>query len=272
MPSLVQGTIAFHKRIGPEVYLLKVIAPSVTAEAVPGQFVHVRCSLGADPLLRRPFSLHRLERHTGSFSLLYEVRGKGTALLARKKEGESLDVMGPLGRGFTIRKQPGTVIAVGGGLGTAPLLALVEEYSLRKDFRCRVLLGASSERLILRRDVFTRTGADLQTATDDGSLGYRGPVTELLPAALEGPGPFYVYACGPQVMLRKVAEFCIKEGITGEVSLDHRMACGTGACMGCSCLVKGKGAQGKGDGNQTYARTCKEGPVFDVGEVLWDAE
>ncbi len=263
MPVLIKAPVLLNEQVGPGIFLMKVHAPAVTAECKPGQFVHVRTTSERDPLLRRPFSIYRKEKDAGNLQLLYEIRGKGTSLMAGIRAGENLDLMGPLGRGWNLDRKPGTVIVIGGGMGTASLLALVEEFCSRKGFKIRAFLGFREKKLVIGAEIFARAGAEVTIATDDGSCGYRGPITDLLPRSVRGTGPFYIYACGPQAMLRRVAEFCELEGIVGEVSLDHRMACGTGACLGCSCRVKKKDSW-------TYSRTCVEGPVFTTSEVLWD--
>lgn len=266
MAQLVQGEITGHMERAPGIFKLEFIAPSLAALAQPGQFLHIRCSEGNDPLLRRPISIHAVDRDRGRVSILFQVVGRGTALLARQKTG-LLDVMGPLGRGFTTGNHDfngtGSIAVVGGGIGAAPLFFLLQELARCSDpARVKVLLGARSADQILVKEEIENMGFFTELATDDGSAGYRGPVTELLLRRLP-EGVSYIYACGPAPMLKAVCALLGEAGIPGEVSLEERMACGVGACLSCACQVKAEG------GGTHYRRACVDGPVFPAGEVVW---
>ena len=266
MAQLVQGEITGHRERAPGVFMLEFNAPSLALAARPGQFLHIRCSEGNDPLLRRPISIHAVDRDRGRVNILFQVVGRGTALLARQKTG-LIDVIGPLGRGFTTDSQDlggaGNIAVVGGGIGAAPLFFLLQELAHCGDpARVRVLLGARSANQILIDADIQNLGYNIELATDDGSTGHRGLVTELLLKLLPG-GVSYVYACGPVPMLKSVCSLLSAYGIPGEVSLEERMACGVGACLSCACQVKTEG------GGAHYRRACVDGPVFPAGEVVW---
>jgi len=260
-----------HAEVAAHVRELVLYAPELAESSSPGQFVHVLCGSPAalDPLLRRPFSIHDADPTSGRVSLLYEIRGRGTAALAERLPGEILDVLGPLGQGFTLPEsstQP--LILAAGGIAVAPLYFLGRRIG--ETVGCRratFIVGARTQSLLVCLDKFSQLGRDVRVATDDGSAGYHGLVSGLLEqfaAANEemgAAGPL-VYACGPMPMLEAVAEITKAHGLKCQVSTEAKMACGIGACMSCAIEVR--------SGNSAkYVRCCKEGPVFDADEVIW---
>lgn len=264
--------IADHREVGPSTRRLVFHSPELAACAKPGQFVHVLCGSLYDPLLRRPFSIHDADADSGLISLLYEVRGRGTALLAEKLPGEILDVLGPLGNGFVLPEsgdQP--VLLVGGGMGVAPLKFLSRAIIGSIGADCLSFnFGARTAEMHVCLEDFRCACPDaesrLSIATDDGSLGEHGFVTDLLAKRVNGlsePKSALVYACGPTPMLRAVARIAKEHDLACQVSLEAKMACGVGACMGCVIKVR------SGD-DFRYVRVCKEGTVFDAHEVIWD--
>ncbi|RKY66278.1 MAG: dihydroorotate dehydrogenase electron transfer subunit [Candidatus Latescibacterota bacterium] len=255
-------TILHQEQIAPQIFRLRLLSPRIAREARPGQFVHLRIREGTDPLLRRPFSIHRVNRERGEVQVLYQVVGQGTRLLSRKPVGERLDVLGPLGHRFEVSEEGGGVLLVAGGIGIAPLVFLCED--LLRGHAVTALIGARSRDGILCHDSLRSGGVTVHIATDDGSLGHRGLVTDLLNAQLEA-GREAVYACGPVAMLRTVSALCRAHRISCQISLESRMACGLGACLGCAVKVRSSVPPG-----YEYKRVCKEGPVFDAEEVIFD--
>jgi len=215
----------------------------------------LRLSRGYDPLLRRPFSLHT--RQGEGFSLLYRIVGRGTGLMSTLRPGDRLDVLGPLGTGFRLPDQAKTAVLVGGGVGVAPLPFLAEALAARG---CRIVsfIGGAAAGDILACNELERFGP-VQVATEDGSLGRRGLVTEILAAELSAfTPPVQLFACGPREMLAEVASFAARHGFPCQVSLDEVLACGMGACQGCVVeTVAG------------WRRVCCDGPVFEAQEVIW---
>jgi dihydroorotate dehydrogenase electron transfer subunit len=259
--------ILHQERIAPQIFRLCLSSPGIAQEARPGQFVHLRIREGTDPLLRRPFSIHRVDRERGEVRVLYQVVGQGTRLLSRKSVGERLACLGPLGHGFEVSEEGGGVLLVAGGIGMAPLIFLCED--LLRGQAVTALIGARSRDGILCHDLLRSGGATVHIATDDGSLGHRGLVTDLLNAQLEAgreaSASPVVYACGPVAMLRTVAALCRANELPCQVSLESRMACGLGACLGCAVKVRSSIPPG-----YEYKRVCKEGPVFEAEEVIFD--
>lgn len=218
----------------------------------------IRVAEGIEPLLRRPFSIHRMAAgESGEFEILFRVVGEGTRRLASTHVGERVDVLAPLGRGFRLGTE--RPLLVGGGVGVAPLLFLAETL-LAGGTAPKLLLGGRSDRDVLCHDDFSCLAVPYALATEDGSLGEPGLVTLLLERELAGACAG-VYACGPLPMLAAVAELCRRESVPCQVSMEAHMACGVGACLGC--VVPGVA--------EPYLRVCKEGPVFDAGEVDWGA-
>ncbi|WP_025321349.1 dihydroorotate dehydrogenase electron transfer subunit [Deferrisoma camini] len=252
--------VVYREALGGEYYRLR-LRPAEPFGAEPGQFVMLQVGEGIDPLLRRPFSIHRMDPLTGGeFEVLFRVAGRGTSLLARRHVGDRVDVLGPLGRGFTLDAE--APVLVGGGVGVAPLLFLAEAF-LDRGVRPRLVLGARSDRDLLCHGDFACLSVPCELVTEDGSLGRTGLVTTPLEHALrEAGGAARVYACGPMPMLRAVADLCARHGVGCEVSLEAHMACGVGACLGCVVPAAGGG----------YLRVCKDGPVFRGEQIAWNAE
>ncbi len=234
-------------------------APQIAAVARPGQFVMIRAGRGKDPLLRRPFSIHQTSANN-TIQIYFKVVGRGTDILARVRDGEQVSVFGPLGRGFRIVKDAPAVL-VGGGLGIAPLLFLAKEISRQKknSSEDHILLGARDKSEIAPLiDDFQKFGLHVQTATDDGSLGHQGFVTELLQQH-DLPADTVVYCCGPEPMMAGVHAICKNSGFSCQVSVESVMACGMGACLGCTRPAK----------NGTYTHVCINGPVYNSEELVW---
>ncbi|MBU1005983.1 MAG: dihydroorotate dehydrogenase electron transfer subunit [Candidatus Omnitrophica bacterium] len=256
----IKATILSNVKVKGDYYKIILDAVYIAKHAKPGQFVQVRCASGTEILFRRPFSIHRAR--SGKIEMLYEVVGKGTEVLSCKRSGECVDVLGPLGNGFTLLP-PSTLhpspILIAGGIGTAPLVFLAEELAKRK-IKPIVLIGARTKSLILCEKDFKKAGADVKIATDDASRGYKGFVSGLLEEVIK-KGKYSqgakVYCCGPDPMMKSIASICLKHGLKCEVSLEETMACGIGACLGCVVKLK--------NGEQKLA--CKDGPVFDAEKL-----
>ena len=281
MSKIIQGkfTILFNRKVGPEYFKMAILAPRIVREALPGQFVHLRCQNSIEPLLRRPFSFHRL--NGGSFEILYKAIGRGTNLLAKKRKGDTIDVLGPSGNGFDIQRtnEPTNqqiAILIAGGIGVAPLLALAErlahsveparqiyskpDWHIADRERIIVLIGAKTKRELLCAKDFKKLGAKVYLATDDGSQGYKGLVTGLLQKVLLTAYNLQlttIYACGSKLMLKELTRIAKTFRVLAYGSLEENMACGVGACLGCAIRTK--------DG---YRRVCKDGPVFNLQEIF----
>ena len=283
-----KAKIVYSKRIKDSYFKSILSSPRIALGALPGQFVNIKVSECNELLLRRPFSIHRV--NGPNIEILYEVLGKGTQILAQKKPGEYLDIIGPLGNGFDAlcAKRSTLSILVAGGMGVAPLIFLAEklaeiknqksspfakasgdspsklEERRRTKIKIIVLIGAKTKKQILCEQEFKKLGCEVKIATDDGSRGFKGKVTDLLNDFLQanrqtGKQANYIYACGPRPMLKEIANISQKHNISAQISLEEHMACGIGACLGCVVNTK-----------NGYQRVCKEGPVFAADEIVWE--
>jgi len=271
---------------------LTLVAPRIAEHARPGQFIHVLAGEDRSFPLRRPFSIHRVERWGGSggppgsspggsggsggppgwstggsgaglgaVEIVFDVVGAGTLALSRLRPHDVVDVLGPLGRPFTPPEAPTGCLLVGGGYGTAPLFFLATELRTR---RCRVdfVVGAASAGRLLDAMEAKRLGHSLTVTTDDGSAGRRGLVTDPLPDLLARTRAGQVYACGPMPMLAAVSRVAAAAGVPCQVAVEEQMACGTGICFSCVLPL--------GPEEPTrMARSCLEGPVFDGTAIAW---
>jgi len=265
----IKVKILSRKEVAPNIYLMKLKAPEIVQDTLPGQFIYIKCSKDNYPLLRRPLSIHRIDKEKEEIYILFQVAGEGTKLLSQRVVGDDLDIMGPIGNGFNIYPESKKIIIVGGGIGVAPLLALCEE-SIRQGKEVRVLIGALKKELVLGEESFKILGAKVDVATNDGSYKYKGLVTDLLEKIIkEGWLPDQIFACGPKLKLKKIVKISLNAHINCQVSLEERMACGIGACLGCVCKIKTKDK--KGDKvKYEYKRVCVDGPIFEGSEVVWD--
>ena len=236
-----------------ESYFSLVLSHGGTLQPIaPGQFVEVQVEGEPKVMLRRPISIHDVDEQAGTMTLLIQIVGNGTRRLAQLGVGERLNVVYPLGHGFCTDLAAGRrAVLVGGGAGTAPLLHLAKVLKA-KDVDCTIILGGRTESLIPVRDAFAAYGR-LCIATDDGSLGHKGLVTEH-PAFADAYD--MIYTCGPTPMMKAVARSAAERGIRCEVSLENMMACGVGACL---CCVT--------DTDQGHRCVCKDGPVFDISTM-----
>jgi len=272
--SLVaDAKVAKQMKIATGYYRLYLAAPEIAETARPGQFLHVRCSHTLDPLLRRPVSIHAVDREKGEVILFYRVAGRGTALLSENKRGDKISLLGPLGHGFSIPKRHARVFVVAGGIGIAPLYFLLQEMAAF-GIKAEVFLGAATKKQLFFDKEIENFGHRVISSTDDGSAGYHGTVTDLFEEYVQKAdksgdvirrnNDAGVYGCGPYGMLKRLSEIIITAGISGEVSLEERMGCGVGACLSCACRTRG------GENGVRYRRTCVEGPVFPAEEVVWE--
>ena len=240
--------------IAPNIFDFTVECP-VEPNAKPGQFLHVKC--GGTTFLRRPISI--CDAYDNKLRFIFEIRGEGTRELAKVEVGVTLDMLVPLGRGFDLdlAQTDGDIIVIGGGIGTFPLLCLAK--SLEQRARAPIaILGYRTEELITLTGAFTAVCKDVHIATDDGSFGHKGFVTDVLADIIKTNKIAAIYTCGPKMMMKCVAETAKENNIPCQVSMEERMACGIGACVTCTCGVAG-----------LNVRVCKDGPIFDAELIDW---
>ena len=252
--AVVDTRVVGVERIG-EYHVLTVRAPSIARRTIPGQFV----MLSSGALLGRPFSVFRAEED--SVSVAFDVIGDGTRWLGSRALGDALSVVGPLGTGFATDAD-GPVLAVGGGYGAAPLFLLAERMR-PSGTPVHAILGAARSSRVFGKEHAERIFDSVAFTTDDGSLGTRGFVTDVLAAAVASTGATRIAACGPMPMLEAVSTMARELGVPCEVAVEEFMACGIGVCWTCVLPVA------SGNGEPRYDRSCTEGPVFDGAKVAW---
>ncbi len=244
--------------------LFSLESPRIASRAKPGQCIMVRIGPNPYPLLRRPFSIHAADKT--HLEIFFQVTGIGTSLLSQKEKEDPLDILGPLGKGFTTGKEleEKEVVAIGGGRGIAPLYFLAR--ILRSEgASVKIFYGGKALEDLPLREKFEREGFTLYCSTDDGSYGYHGLVSDYFAQELEKLTPVRLYSCGPEAMMEKIAMLARGKNIPGEFSLESIMGCGIGACWSCVKRIKTEeGAQ--------WTRVCLEGPVFNREDILWQGE
>lgn len=253
--ALVDETVAVvsNRAISPRLFVVAFESAPLARLLVPGHFLQVAVNPTYDPFLRRPFTIYRVRGRR--IEMLYEVVGAGSRILARKKAGDTLRVMGPLGNTFRMNLKNRVHVVVGGGVGIAPFIFLGQKMRLD-----HFLMGARSKDGLLPKSELGPLWKKARFATEDGSFGEQGYVTRCLDELIRrtpDPRKLYLYICGPKAMMRAVMEIARRHHIEGEASVDERMACGVGACLGCVVPTR--------DGYQT---ACTEGTVFTFDRLL----
>lgn len=258
-----------HETLAQHTYRLRLKSPGIAARAKAGQFVMLRVRDGLDPLLRRPFSFHRIFPEQGIVEILYRIAGRGTWRLSQSSVGTMVNLVGPLGNSFELPADDSSpVVLVAGGIGIAPFFALLGDLLAgRSSAGIHLFYGARTAAELLPGQVLDDFKIKIYWSTDDGSAGYFGRVTDLLrdSAASGLPRPAVVYSCGPLAMQYHVAKWSLSEGVAAQLSLESFMACGLGACLGCA-LPAVRADDPEAD---HYVHVCKDGPIFSPGSIQW---
>lgn len=247
--------ITAFRETAENIYDVTVCSKELSGLCKPGQFLHIQC--GGDTLLRRPISICDVDNDCVRF--IFEVRGEGTLQLSKYNIGDKLDILGPLGKGFTVGDTSKKAIFVGGGIGIYPLLMPAKLYGEN----AVVLLGFRNKCYDVLSEDFKKAGCKVLIATDDGSKGIKGFVTDFLGDEISNSAIDRIFACGPLPMIKKTALEAHKNNIYCEVSMEERMGCGIGACLVCACKAKE-------NGEEHFVHVCKDGPVFDSRTVIFD--
>ncbi|MFH1943043.1 MAG: dihydroorotate dehydrogenase electron transfer subunit [bacterium] len=245
-----------------DIVWISLEAAEIARESFPGQFVHVRVSTGIDPLLRRPLSIHRVDHARGTIELLYRVVGSGTALMQSWERGRVVDLMGPLGNGFDVNKSFTHALVVAGGMGSAPIFFLVDEL-IASGKSVTLFWGVKEGGEIFREENFKNRGVEVRLASEDGSREYKGFVTDLMEEFLsdqKNASGLEGFVCGPKPMLKKIQTLAKRTSFDWQVSMEEKMACGVGVCLGCPVKMRQGG----------FRMICSDGPVFNLKEVLLD--
>lgn len=250
--------IISNEKVAEEIYEMKMESIKISQKVNAGQFIHILCGGDQGALLRRPFSLSRIDRDKGEISILYRVQGKGTKNLLKMLRGQRVNALGPLGQGFSLDSSYNKIAVVGGGIGMAPLMEIIKYYGKAST----VYLGFQKEPIMLHE--IGKYTNEMTIVTEKGKAKKKGLITEGLKEDLRKKAPQIVYTCGPKKMMEKVFEICEELNIPCQVSMEEKMGCGIGACLVCSCKTKKK------EQKNIYSKVCKDGPVYWGEEVLWN--
>ena len=255
----VRALIIDKIALGPGYYRFELLAPEIAEVAKPGQFIEIFAGEEGtfDPLLPRPISIYRINVRDGIISIIFKEVGRGTRLLANKNTGEILNSFGPVGNGFSILSDSRKIALIAGGIGMPPLYSFAETLS---SYSVTLFYGARSQSELFELESWANLNISVFAATDDGSYGHHGLVTDLFLEKFKYENYDFIAACGPKPMLNAVQDIALNFGIPGQLSLESHMACGVGACLGCSCTTQGG-----------CKRVCVDGPGFDLKEVIFNA-
>lgn len=250
---VVTGRILVNEAINANVKRMVIEAPQIAKLAQPGQFVHVKKTDSVN-FLRRPFSIADADNENGTITLIYRIVGKGTAEYAKMSVGEEFSILGPIGNGFELKS--GRPLLIGGGVGIAPLIYLSRKLKNEKPI---LLIGGKNKDEVFWEKYLQEFADKIYITTDDGSVGFKGFTIQLLPQILAENKIEHIYTCGPNIMMEGVAKLAHEKNIDCQVSLEKRMACGIGVCLGCTF---------EGRLTQKRRKVCTEGPVFPSKEVF----
>lgn len=261
MPELLLAELVKKEQLKLDIFKFSVKAPSIVKNAKPGHFIEVRVSDQTEPFLRRPISIHYLDHENGILEFIFQVKGKGTEILAKKEEGSKIDIIGPLGYGTFQYDNYQNLAVIGGGIGVFPLYEL--EKSAKRDSKTvNTYLGFRSKDFVVLEEEFKKISDKFILTTDDGSYAEKGFAINYLEKDIENRKIDSIYACGPLPMLKAVRKLAIEKNIPCQISLEERMGCGLGVCLGCAVKTASSPAD-----TPEYWHVCKAGPVFQAKDV-----
>ncbi len=264
MSKVLKEQIVDMEMLCEDVYKMTIKSEHVAKNALPGQFINIKCG-GIDALLRRPISICDVNKANNTFDIVFQIKGNGTEKLCHKCAGD-VDIMAPLGNPFLIDSKYKNICVVGGGIGTFPLLYLLKSSNAVNK---TAFLGFRTKAAVVLENQFRTAAQNVEIATDDGTYGKKAFVTDLLEQCIQencmtNQKFDLVYTCGPTPMMRKVAAIAEKNNIACQVSMEQRMGCGIGACLVCACKTK------QGEDDWGFSHVCKDGPVFWSTDVCWE--
>ncbi len=261
MPEIVKSKLVKKEYLKSDIVRFKVEAKSIVERAKPGNFIEIRVSETTVPFLRRPISIYNLNKDEGTLEFIFQIKGEGTKLLSKKEEGDLIDIIGPLGMGTFKINNYEKIAVIGGGIGVFPLYELSKEAKKEKR-EVSIYLGFRNKDYVVLEQEFKDVSDKLIITTDDGSYGIKGFAINELEKDLKNKKIDCIYACGPLPMLRAVKKLAMEKNIPCQISLEERMGCGIGVCLGCAV----KTARSS-DENPQYFHVCKGGPVFQAKDV-----
>ena len=261
MPKQVFAKLIKKQEIIKDIYKFSVKAPEIVETAKPGNFIEIRVTEGIDPFLRRPISIYNLDKENGILEFIFQVKGKGTEILSKKEEGADVDIIGPLGHGTFKFEKYKNIAVIGGGIGIFPLYELSKEAK-QNNVKVNSYLGFRNKDFVMLEKEFEEVTDNLTITTDDGTYKEKGFAIDYLIKDMENEKYECIYACGPLPMLKAIQKYANENNIDCQISLEEKMACGLGVCLGCAV----KTAKSPKDAPE-YWHVCKGGPVFQAKDV-----
>lgn len=261
MPKQIHAKLIKKEEIIKDIYKFSVKAPEIVESAKPGNFIEIRVTEGIDPFLRRPISIYNLDKENGILEFIFQVKGKGTEILSKKEEGADVDIIGPLGHGTFKFEKYKNIAVIGGGIGIFPLYELSKEAK-QNNVKVNSYLGFRNKDFVMLEKEFEEVTDNLTITTDDGTYKEKGFAIDYLIKDMENEKYECIYACGPLPMLKAIQKYANENNIDCQISLEEKMACGLGVCLGCAV----KTAKSPKDAPE-YWHVCKGGPVFQAKDV-----
>ena len=261
MPEVLLAELVNKKQLKKDLFKFSIKAPNIVKNSKPGNFIEIRVSEQTEPFLRRPISIYNLDRENGILEFIFQVKGKGTKLLSKKETGELIDIVGPLGYGTFKYDDYQNIAVIGGGIGIFPLYELAK--SAKNDNKnVNTYIGFRNQDLVVLEEEFKQVSNNLVLTTDDGSYGKKGFAINFLEEDINNGKIDSIFACGPLPMLKAVQNLANEKNIPCQISLEEKMACGLGVCLGCAVKTANSPKE-----NPEYLHVCKAGPVFDSKDV-----
>ena len=261
MPKQLLAKLLKKEQLTKDIFKFSVQAKEIVDISKPGNFIEIRVSDQTEPFLRRPISIYNLEKEEEILEFIFQVKGKGTKILMQKKQGDLIDIIGPLGYGTFKTEGKKRIAIIGGGIGIFPLQQLAKQAKL-SNIEIDTYLGFRNKEYVMLEDEFKKVSDNLIITTDDGTYGKNGFAINYLDESLKNSNYDAIYACGPLPMLRAVQKLSIKNNIEAQISLEEKMACGLGVCLGCAVKTSKSSEE-----SPMYLHVCKAGPVFNAKDV-----
>lgn len=261
MPVNIKAKLLKKDELKPGILKFSVQADEIVNTAKPGNFIEIRVNDDIEPFLRRPISIYNMDKENGILEFIFQVKGKGTTILAKRNEGELIDIVGPLGFGTFKYSSYENLAIIGGGIGVFPLYELAKSAK-NENKNVNTYLGFRNKDLVVLENEFKEVSNQLTITTDDGSYAQKGFAIDFLKKDIEDGKIDSIYACGPLPMLKAIRELAIEKNIPCQISLEERMACGLGVCLGCAVKTAKSPKE-----TPEYWHVCKAGPVFQAKDV-----
>lgn len=261
MPVKSFAKLIKKEQLKSDIFKYSVEAPDIVKDAKQGQFIEIRVSDNVEPFLRRPISIHNMDKENGILEFIFQVKGKGTKILSEKVEGDLIDIIGPLGHGTFEYNNFQNIAIIGGGIGVFPLYELAK--NAKNDGKnVNIYLGFRNKDFVVLEDDFKELANKLVLTTDDGSYSEKGFAIDFLKKDVEDGKINCIFACGPLPMLKAVRKYAIEKNIPCQISLEEKMGCGLGVCLGCAVKTAESSSE-----KPEYVHVCKAGPVFEAKDV-----